>query len=169
MDALDDADFDRLYTLAWTAMVRLGCLLLGDVAAAEDAVQDAFVNTYRHWTAIAGAAAARAYLRVAVVNACRSVGRKRATASRALVRQGNAELGLRDGTAAPAGSDPDLIAALRALTRRQREVLVLRYWADLSEREIAETLRISAGTVKSTAARALRTLHERLEAPDAQR
>lgn len=169
MDIVDDADFDQLYAAAWAAMVRLAALLLGDVAAAEDAVQDAFVNTYRHWTAIAGAAAARAYLRVAVVNACRSVGRKRATVSRALVRQGNAELGLRDGTVGPVGPDPELITALRALTRRQQEVLVLRYWADLSEREIAETLRISTGTVKSTAARALRTLHARLEAPDAQR
>lgn len=169
MDALDDADFDNLYALAWTAMVRLACLLLGDLAAAEDAVQDAFVNTYRHWSAIAGPAAARAYLRVAVVNACRSVGRKRVTAARSLVRQGNAELGLRDGTAAPTGPDSELITALRALTRRQQEVLVLRYWADLPEREIAETLRISAGTVKSTAARALRTLQARLEAPDVQR
>ncbi|MGY0490308.1 RNA polymerase sigma factor [Streptomyces sp. WG-D5] len=162
-------DLDRpptvgeLYHAHRLRMVRLAVLLVDDLATAEDVVQDAFTALYRrHGEHITQVDNALGYLRTAVVNTARSVLRRRRTA--------------RAWTPPPAGEAPsaedsvvldeahrEVLAALSRLTPRRREVLVLRYWADLSEAEIAATLGISKGAVKSNASRALDALEKSLE------
>jgi RNA polymerase sigma-70 factor (sigma-E family) len=153
-----EIDVPTLYHQHWRAMVRLAVLLVDDVPSAEDVAQDAFVALHRNAGAVRDPSAAVGYLRASVVNLARSVIRRRQTARRHL-RAAEPE--------ATAGAD-DLVllrdehraalSALRTLPRRQQEVLVLRYWGQLSEREIAETLGISAGSVKSAASRGMATL-----------
>lgn len=158
-----------LYGAHWDRLVRIAWLLLREQTAAEDAVQDAFVSTHRAWDRIRDSGAVLAYLHRAVVNNCRSVQRHGVVADRHLVR---------------ARSDPDTAGArpqesaeeqalrdlerermtrrLAALPQRQREVLVLRYYADLSEAQIAAALEISPGSVKAHAHRALASLRSSL-------
>jgi RNA polymerase sigma-70 factor (sigma-E family) len=152
-----------LYHHRRLALVRLAVLLVDDVPTAEDVVQDAFTALFRrHGHRLASLDDPEAYLRTSVVNAARSVLRRRRT--------------VRAHTPAPEQHAPapeedvllhedhrEVLAALRTLTRRQREVLVLRYWSHLSEAEIAATLGLSRGAVKSTASRALDALGRRLE------
>ena len=140
-------DLDVLYTKQWRPMVRLALLLVDDVGSAEDVVQDAFVSMHRRPPRDADAAIA--YLRTSVVNGARSVVRRR------IVEGADHDLRV-------AAEHAEVIAALRRLPRRQREVLVLRYWGRLSEAEIARTLGVSTGTVKSTASRALDVLESML-------
>lgn len=147
-------EFDTLYAAQWHAMVRLAVLLVDDRASAEDVVQDAFLAVYRKPPRSAEAAVA--YLRSAVLNGARSALRRRGTARKYLrASQPPAES---DDALVIAAENEDLIAALRQLSRRQREVLVLRYWSQLSEAEIAAALNVSVGTVKSTASRGLDAL-----------
>ncbi|WP_308120565.1 RNA polymerase sigma factor [Streptomyces bambusae] len=164
-----DADGERpptvseLYHAHRLRMVRLAVLLVDDLATAEDVVQDAFTALYRrHGEHITEVDNALGYLRTAVVNTSRSVLRRRRT--------------VRGWTPPPAGEAPsaedsvvldeahrEVLAALARLTPRRRQVLVLRYWAELSEAEIATTLGISRGAVKSNASRALDALERILE------
>jgi RNA polymerase sigma factor (sigma-70 family) len=135
-------------------MVRLAVLLVDDTASAEDVVQDAFVALHRLQDSVREPAAALAYLRKSVVNGSRSALRRRQTARRHDV--------LTDVDGPPADVDlllaeeqRSVLAAVRQLAPRQQEVLVLRYWSNLSEAEIAAALGISRGAVKSTASRAI--------------
>nr|WP_026246597.1 SigE family RNA polymerase sigma factor [Streptomyces sp. SID8379] len=153
----------ELYHAHRLRMVRLAVLLVDDLGTAEDVVQDAFTALYRrHGEHITEVDNALGYLRTSVVNTARSVLRRRRTA--------------RAWTPPPAGEAPsaedsvvldethrEVLAALARLTPRRREVLVLRYWAELSEAEIATTLGISKGAVKSNASRALDALEKILE------
>lgn len=156
-EQIDDR-FAELYDMAWLQMVRLAALVSGDRATAEDIAQDAFVNVYRRWKQLSrDARDPLPYVRMAVINTARSSLR---TARRRLT-----SLGLEQGAPAPSvppGDNDFVLEALYALPRRQVEVLVLRYWLDLSEADIAQTLGISPGTVKSTASRAIAALHFRL-------
>ncbi|WP_330336441.1 RNA polymerase sigma factor [Streptomyces sp. NBC_00557] len=154
---------EELYHHRRLALVRLAVLLVDDLPTAEDVVQDAFTALFRrHGHRLGSLDDPEAYLRTSVVNAARSVLRRRRT--------------VRAHTPAPEQHAPapeedvllhedhrEVLAALRTLTRRQREVLVLRYWSHLSEAEIAVTLGLSRGAVKSTASRALDALGRRLE------
>ncbi|MGW3265815.1 RNA polymerase sigma factor [Streptomyces sp. NPDC001056] len=154
---------EELYHHRRLPLVRLAVLLVDDLPTAEDVVQDAFTALFRrHGHRLASLDDPEAYLRTSVVNAARSVLRRRRTA--------------RAHTPDPEGHAPapeedvllheehrEVLAALRTLTRRQREVLVLRYWSHLTEAEIAATLGLSRGAVKSTASRALDALGRRLE------
>jgi RNA polymerase sigma-70 factor (sigma-E family) len=151
-------DVPVLYEQHWRALVRLAVLLVDDVASAEDVVQDAFMSLHRRVDAIRDPQAALGYLRTSVVNLSRSVIRRRQTVRKHL-RVAEPE--------ATAGADHDVLlreehrlalAAVRGLPRRQQEIVILRYWSGLSEREIAETLGISAGSVKSSASRGMATL-----------
>ncbi|WP_372482062.1 SigE family RNA polymerase sigma factor [Streptomyces fuscigenes] len=156
---------DALYQHRRLELVRLALLLVDDLPTAEDVVQDAFAALYRrHGDRLSGIDDPEAYVRRSVVNGARSVLRRRRTV-RAYVPE-------RAGHAPPPEEDVllreehrEVLGALRGLTRRQREVLVLRYWSNLSEAQIAETLGLSRGTVKSTASRALDALARNLEAP----
>lgn len=163
MTAVDTGrlDLTALYGAQWRPMVRLAVLLVDDRSQAEDVVQDAFIGLHRRQDSLRSAEAAVAYLRTSTVNGSRSVLRHRGVMRRHLIRESAQVVSVED-TSATAAEHADLLAAVRRLPRRQREVLVLRYWSHLSEREIADTLGVSAGTVKSTASRALNTLQTTL-------
>ncbi|KAA6214971.1 SigE family RNA polymerase sigma factor [Streptomyces albofaciens JCM 4342] len=153
-----------LYHAHRLSMVRLAVLLVDDRATAEDVVQDAFAALYkRHGERLDEVDNALAYLRTAVVNAARSVLRRRRTAR---------DYTPPHETDAPSAEERivldeehrEVLAALGRLTARRREVLVLRYWGELTEAQIAATLGISRGSVKSIASRALDSLEKMLEA-----
>ncbi|MCS0637317.1 sigma-70 family RNA polymerase sigma factor [Streptomyces sp. LP05-1] len=157
-------DIGLLYHHRRLALIRLAVLLVDDLATAEDVVQDAFTALLRrHGHRLDELGEPEAYLRTSVVNASRSVLRRRRTARRApLARERPCPppeeyVLLRE-------EHREVLGALGRLTRRQREVLVLRYWSHLTEAQIAQTLGLSRGTVKSTASRALAALARHLEA-----
>jgi RNA polymerase sigma-70 factor (sigma-E family) len=153
-------DIDSLYATQWAPMVRLAVLLVDNAASAEDVVQDAFVALHRRPPRHPDAAVA--YLRRCVVNGARSVLRKREVSRR---RAAESVQAVEPGADAPvlvAAEHAELMTALRRLAPRQREVLVLRYWSELSEAQIAQALGITKGTVKSTASRALDALEAML-------
>ncbi|MFI2263135.1 RNA polymerase sigma factor [Streptomyces tubercidicus] len=154
----------ELYHAHRLTMVRLAVLLVDDRATAEDVVQDAFAALYkRHGDQLDEVDNALAYLRTAVVNAARSVLRRRRTA-RAYTPPYEADAPSAEERIVLDEEHREVFAALSGLTARRREVLVLRYWGDLTEAQIATTLGISRGSVKSLASRALDSLEKILEA-----
>ncbi|CAM06340.1 RNA polymerase sigma-70 factor (sigma-E family) [Saccharopolyspora erythraea NRRL 2338] len=148
---------EDLYRQQRMRMVRLAILLVDDPATAEDVVQEAFTGLYRNWSGLRDAKAAIGYLRTAVVNGSRSVLRRRKTA-REYQPPHQADARSAESLAMLTAEHQAVVAALAELPPRQREVLVLRYYGDLSEAEIAEATGVSKGTVKSTASRALDAL-----------
>ncbi|WP_443052141.1 RNA polymerase sigma factor [Streptomyces sp. NBC_00250] len=154
----------ELYRARRLDMVRLALFLVDDLHSAEDVVQDAFAAVYRTYgTSLHGLQDPGAYLHTAVVNAARSVLRRRRTARAYTPPHPVAGAPVDEGLLL-AEEHRQVLDALAELTRRQREVLVLRYWSELTEAQIAQTLGISRGTVKSTASRALDALEKKLEA-----
>ncbi|MFF7177694.1 SigE family RNA polymerase sigma factor [Streptomyces sp. NPDC008121] len=152
-----------LYHAHRLRMVRLAVLLVDDLATAEDVVQDAFTALYRrHGEHITEVDNAVGYLRTAVVNTSRSVLRRRRTA-RAWSPPAPSDVPSAEAHVVLDEAHREVLAALGRLTPRRRQVLVLRYWAELSEAEIASTLGISRGAVKSNASRALDALERILE------
>ena len=142
-----------LYHAHYAMLVRTAALLVGDVATAEDVVQDCFIAMHRAWWRLRDTSKALPYLRRAVINRSRSVLRHRVVADRHLPLLAPPLPSAEDN--ALAGMERASVpAALRALPPRQREVVVLRYYADLSEAQIAAAMRISKGAVKAHAARA---------------
>jgi RNA polymerase sigma-70 factor (sigma-E family) len=139
-------------------LVRLALVMVGDQETAEDVVQDAFERLYHGWNRLREPSSALAYARSSVINGCRSAMRRSAVA-----RKHAPKLAGISGTGA-AGTGPadddhaDLADALLLLPRRQREVLVLRYYADLDVAEVAATLRIAPSAVRSTCTRGLAAL-----------
>jgi RNA polymerase sigma-70 factor (sigma-E family) len=150
-----------LYRAQRLPLLRLAVLLTDDPATAEDVVQDAFVALQRRWHAVDPAAAA-GYLRTSVVNGVRTLFRRRGVARRHLHAVGPEDVPSADLAVLLIEEHREVVEALRTLPRRQREVLVLRYWSELSEAEIAEALGIARGTVKSSAARGLASLQKQL-------
>jgi RNA polymerase sigma-70 factor (sigma-E family) len=149
---------DELYRGHALRLTRMALLLVGDQPSAEDVVQDAFLGLFRGLGRLNDSSRAVAYLRVSVLNGCRSVLRSR---QRARLRRAAAEeLPVWSAeSAALAGEDRrEVLQAVSQLPRRQREVLVLRYFLGLSDSEIAVDLGVSRGTVASTASRALAAL-----------
>ena len=145
-----------LYQEQAGTLIRLAVVIIRDPAMAEDVVQEAFCGLYRHWPRLSDPARAPYYVRSAVLNGCRSVLRYRAR---------RAGTPLSEPTAASAEADAligeehrELLAGLHRLPLRQREALALRFFADLDEPEIARSMGISQGTVKSTISRGLRSL-----------
>jgi RNA polymerase sigma-70 factor (sigma-E family) len=167
-----DEAISELYAAHWTGLVRLAWLLLRDDLAAEEVVQDAFIAVHRRWDAIHDHQAAAAYLRRSVVNGARSGLRHRGVEERygARERQGGATAHGRHTEASAedhalrSETTSSMIGALGRLPQRQREVLTMRYYLDLSEAEIADALGISPGSVKAHAHRGLATLRDRMEA-----
>ncbi|MFJ8386465.1 RNA polymerase sigma factor [Streptomyces sp. NPDC094438] len=153
----------ELYHAHRLKMVHLAIMLVDDRASAEDVVQDAFTALYRrHGDRIDEIDNALAYLRTAVVNASRSVLRRRRTA-RGYTPPHEPDAPSAEERVVLDEEHREVLAALGQLTARRREVLVLRYWSDLTEAEIAATLGISRGSVKSIASRALGSLEKILE------
>jgi RNA polymerase sigma-70 factor (sigma-E family) len=146
-----------LYTEQYRALVRLALLLVHDVPTAEEVVQDAFVAMHTGWRRLRDNEKALSYLRQAVVNRSRSVLRHRSVVDK------NAPKPAPDMPSAELGAIALLersavIAALGELPGRQREAIVLRYYADLSEAQIAAAMGISKGAVKSHTARGMAAL-----------
>jgi DNA-directed RNA polymerase specialized sigma24 family protein len=134
-----------LYQLHYPALVRLAALLIPDLATAEDIVQDAFAAVHGRWHVQPDADAALAYLRWSVVHRSRSVPPL--------------------GGPAPGTGEPGsaVMSALRALSARQREVVVLRYFADLPEAEVASATGMSMAAVRNHAAQAMSSLQAGLD------
>jgi RNA polymerase sigma factor (sigma-70 family) len=152
-------DLAELFGRHHAELVRLAVLVVGDQPTAEDVVQDVFARLQARSGNPGRPGEELSYIRASVLNGCRSVLRRRAVASRVRV------VGAESGAAALAEAEVMLaedrrqvLAALGRLPARRREVLVLRYWLGLSEAEIAGTLSISQGSVKSAAARGLAAL-----------
>ena len=128
-----------LYQMHYPALVRLAALLVPDLAIAESIVQDAFAAVHDRWYLLSDADAALAYLRRSVIHR-----------SRSMPPPGSAEETSEPGSA--------VVSALRALSARQREVVVLRYFADLPEAEIASATGMSMAAVRNHAAQAMLSL-----------
>ncbi|MGH9209155.1 MAG: SigE family RNA polymerase sigma factor [Acidimicrobiales bacterium] len=157
-------EFDRLYREHYRPLVRLASILVDDVSVCEEIVQDAFVAVVRRGGGWADAERAPAYLRSAVLNGARSHLRKQQVRRRWLRMARPPDDGpSADRPALLAAEHRTMLDALRALPERQREVLALRYYVELSEAEIADTLGISRGSVKTHAHRGLATLATRFE------
>ena len=161
-----DWDADRavtvLYAAHYRSLVRLAALLLRDMATAEEVVQDSFVAMHDGWRRLRDNDKALSYLRQSVVNRSRSVLRHRVVVDR------NAPKPPPDMPSAEQGAITLLersavVTALRTLPQRQREALVLRFYGDLSEAQIAAAMGISKGAVKSHTARAMTALRSVLE------
>jgi RNA polymerase sigma-70 factor (sigma-E family) len=161
----DDA-VTRLFVTHYRPLVRLAALLLHDAAAAEEVAQDAFVALHRAWRRLREPDRAEAYLRQIVVNRCRSALRHRAVVDRFLRREGPEEtMPSAESGAIAAENHAEVLAALRRLPTRQREALILRYYGDLSEAQVAEAMGISPGAVKSHTARGLARLRLTMAQP----
>jgi RNA polymerase sigma-70 factor (sigma-E family) len=152
-----------LYQVHGMDLIRIAAVMLGSRAAAEDAVQDAFYGLYRSWHQLADPDNALAYVRSAVMNRCRSELRRQARLQRRADQNHRPLDAESQEQAAILGEEHrNVLAALRRLPDRQRESLILRYFIDLPQAEIAAAMGISQGTVKSTTSRALAALARQL-------
>jgi len=147
-----------LYEVHAVGFIRLAVIMLGDRPVAEDVVQDAFCGLYRRWHQLDDPAKALAYVRSAVLNGCRSHLRARIRAERRIVAVAEQQAASPEDDALLAEEHAEVLAALRKLPARQREALVLRFYLDLTETDIAAVMGVSAGTVKSTTSRGIAAL-----------
>jgi RNA polymerase sigma-70 factor (sigma-E family) len=161
-----ELDADRavteLYSAHYRTLVRLATLLVRDISTAEEVVQDSFIAMHASWRRLRDTDKALSYLRQSVVNKSRSVLRHRVVMDR------NAPKPAPDVPSAEHGAitlleRSSVVEALRKLPVRQREALVLRYYADMSEAQIASVMGISRGAVKSHTARGMTSLRTVLE------
>lgn len=145
-----DAEYAEFVAGAWASLYRTAYLIVGNHALAEDLVQTALTNTYASWPRVRELGAARAYARTAVVRSATSWFRTRAR------RREHVTDELPESSYHPDHSTrPVLLDALRTLPPRQRAVVVLRFWEDLSVAQVARTLGCTEGTVKSQTSVAL--------------
>jgi RNA polymerase sigma-70 factor (sigma-E family) len=145
------------YQAQYRSLLGLAALLLDDTASCEDVVQEAFIRVHSARRRVRDPEKTLAYLRQTVVNLSRSTLRRRILGVKLLSKpmpdMASAEEGAYDEL-----ERADLIKAMRGLQRRQREVLVLRYFADMSEAEVAQSLGISTGSVKAYGSRGIAAL-----------
>jgi RNA polymerase sigma-70 factor (sigma-E family) len=162
----DDA-VTQLYTAHYASLVRLAALLVRHSGEAEEIVQDAFVAMHAKWRRLRDPDKALGYLRQTVVNRARSSQRHHAVADRhsraTAPSPGTHAEPSAEQHALTSEARATVMAALDRLPTRQREVLILRYYSDLSEKDIAETLGVSPGAVKSHASRGVAALRTTLE------
>ncbi len=152
----------ELYSMHYRSLVRLAAMLVKDTQTAEEVVQDAFVSMHDGWHRLKDTEKALAYMRQAVVNKSRSVLRHRMVVDKNLQNAPPDMPSAEHGAFVLLERDA-VVAALRGLPERQREAIVLRYYAELSEAEIAATMKISRGAVKSHTARGMAALRAALE------
>lgn len=152
-----DAEFQAYMAARWPALVRTAFLLTGDRFLAEDLAQTALTRVYASWRRVRRADDVDAYVRRVLVNVNSGRFRKRRVTEHlvAVPQDGRSHL-----PHEPLAQRSALMAALAELPARQRAVVVLRYWEDLSEREAAAVLGCSTGTVKSQASKALARLRK---------
>lgn len=154
-----------LYREHALGLIRLAVVMLGDRQSAEDVVQDAFTGLYRRWHTLSDTGKALGYVRSSVLNGSRSVLRKRARQPASPGEPETAAFGASPSPEAEAllsEEHREVLEAIRRLPDRQREALVLRFYLELSEGDIARSMGISRGTVKSTTSRALAALRRTL-------
>ena len=164
LDLTDARDaVTALYAAHALGLIRLAVVMLGDRPTAEDVVQDAFYGLYRRWHALSDTTNALAYVRSSVINGCRSALRRRVRQFANVAADQPGESASAESAALLSEEYRQVLLAIRRLPSRQREALVLRYYLDLDEAEIAASMRISRGTVKSTTSRALAALGRILE------
>ncbi|MFJ3922723.1 SigE family RNA polymerase sigma factor [Streptomyces sp. NPDC090022] len=151
------------YQAHYRSLLGLAALLLDDTASCEDVVQEAFIRVHSARNRVRDREKTLAYLRQTVVNLSRSALRRRIIGLKLLSKpmpdMASAEEGAYDQL-----ERDDLIKAMKSLQRRQREVLVLRYFADMTEAQVAETLGISLGSVKAYGSRGIAALRVAMEA-----
>jgi RNA polymerase sigma-70 factor (sigma-E family) len=158
------ASLAEVFSRHYLQLVRLAWLMLDSREAAEDVVQDAFLKCQRRWDRVDDPAKIVAYVRAAVLNGARSRLRRRKTR-----RAARADPSIPMVVPDPVGAIVDredsriVMSAIRALPARQREVVLLRYFEDLSIPEMANTLGISSGAVKGSLFRAMGSLRTTLE------
>jgi RNA polymerase sigma-70 factor (sigma-E family) len=162
VDLEADRAVTELYSTHYRSLVRLAALLVRDVGTAEEVVQDSFGARHGGWRRLRDSDKALSYLRQSVGNRSRSVLRHRVVVDR------NAPKPAPDMPSAEHGAialfeRSAVISALRTLPARQCEALVLRFYADMSEAQIADAMQISRGAVKSHTARAMQALRTVLE------
>jgi RNA polymerase sigma-70 factor (sigma-E family) len=155
----------ELYALHYKSLVRLAAMLVRDTPTAEEVVQDAFVAMHGGWRRLEDTDKALAYLRQAVVNKSRSVLRHRMVVEKNL-QNPPPDMPSAEHGAFVALERSEVVTALRKLPERQREAIVLRYYLDLSEAEIATAMGISRGAVKSHTARGMSALRSALDQDD---
>ncbi|EFL24907.1 putative RNA polymerase ECF-subfamily sigma factor [Streptomyces himastatinicus ATCC 53653] len=152
------------YRAHYRSLLGLAALLLDDTASCEDVVQEAFIRVHSARKRVRDPEKTLAYLRQTVVNLSRSALRRRILGLKLLSKpmpdMASAEEGAYDQL-----ERDQLIKAMKGLQRRQREVLVLRYFADMTEAQVAETLGISLGSVKAYGSRGIAALRVAMEAP----
>jgi RNA polymerase sigma-70 factor (sigma-E family) len=154
---------DALYREHGIGLIRFALMLTGDQQTAEDVVQDAFLGLHRNWAKVRDPAGLPAYLRTSVVNGARTVHRGRSRVKARLHLTPREQFVWSAEAAAIDGEDRrELLTAIARLPEHQREVLAMKFFLDLPEAEIAQTLRVSRGTVSSRAARALAALSRQL-------
>jgi RNA polymerase sigma-70 factor (sigma-E family) len=156
-----DECISRLFDEHYRGLCRLAGLLLNDSAAAEEVVQEAFLRTFSSWWRVRHPERAQWYLRASVVNLSRSKLRRRNTEDRGNRVSWFDDERRSDRDATDLSDESAMLAELvRALPPRQREAVVLRYYEDLPEAEIARILGCAVGTVKSQLSKARATLAE---------
>ena len=151
-----------LFEEHYASLVRMARLLVDDRETAEDVVMDAFTSLYRRWTAVRDPAEAHRYVRSCVLNGARSQLRRRRLRRRHESGSPQQEA-TRDGIETNEADRSSVMRLLRTLPYRQRQVLVLRYFADLTEAQIAYELGVSPGSVKTHASRGLAALARALD------
>jgi RNA polymerase sigma-70 factor (sigma-E family) len=148
-----------LYEAHAVGLIRLAVVMLGDRPAAEDVVQEAFCGLYRRWGQLDDPGNAQRYVRSAVLNGCRSALRRLHREARSARPDGALQTSeSAEALALVNDEHRAVLGALRRLPARQREALVLRFYLELPEPEIARSMGVSQGTVKSTTSRALAAL-----------
>ncbi|MEU3529048.1 SigE family RNA polymerase sigma factor [Streptomyces sp. NPDC038707] len=152
------------YRAHYRSLLGLAALLLDDTASCEDVVQEAFIRVHSARRRVRDPEKTLAYLRQTVVNLSRSTLRRRILGLKLLSKP------MPDAASAEEGAYDqlerrDLIKAMKGLQRRQREVLVLRYFADMTEAQVAETLGISIGSVKAYGSRGIAALRVAMRTP----
>ena len=164
LHAVDDAaaELRMLFRHHYLPLVRLAACLTGDRDSAEDVVQDAFVALQRHRGTLRDPSAAEAYLRSAVVNGSRSQVR-RLVRERLRRRPADVPTPSSEDRVIDGDEHARVYAAVQDLPARQREVVVCRYYLELSEAETARLLEISTGSVKRHAHRAVKAVQSRME------
>lgn len=164
--ATEVGEIEAWYRAYRTELVRLASFALGDRDAAEEVVQDVFARVYRKPPTLRAPGEELRYLRSAVLNRCRSGMTRKATGRRATERLGSRppdHVRSTEERGVDAATRESILTAVRKLPRRQRDVVLLRYWLDLPEAEIASTLGVSPGTVKTSGHRAIAALIPVLE------
>jgi len=155
-----DDSFDGFVVQRGQALLRFAHVLCGDAYLAEDLVQEVLARVHRRWNRIGGMRSPEAYLRTAIVREYLSLRRRRASTERVMAQVPE--------TLAGSDTEGDVVLRdqlwhlLSGLPRKQRAVLVLRFYCDLSDEEIAEVLGRTRSTVRSQASRALARLRSEL-------